>query len=156
MQYNEQEARKYMQAALNEAQKAAALGEVPIGCVIVKDHQIIGRGYNFREKSNLAIDHAEIRAIKMANQQVNSWRLEQCALFVTLEPCPMCAGAILNSRISEVYYGAADSKAGMAGTLADLLNDPRLNHQVDVQKNILKNECLTLLQDFFSDIRKNN
>lgn len=145
---------KFMRAALQEAAKAGSMGEVPIGCVIVQNDEIIGRGYNYREHSNLATDHAEIRAIQMANQQLNSWRLENCELYVTLEPCPMCAGAILNARISQVYYAAADKKAGMAGTLDNILNDPRLNHQSQVHKGLLQHESLNLLRDFFMQARK--
>lgn len=145
---------QFMQAALHEAQQAATIGEIPIGCVIVKDDQIIGRGFNYREHSNLATDHAEIRAIQMANQALRSWRLEDCTLYVTLEPCPMCTGAILNARIPEVYYAAADEKAGMAGTLDNLLNDPRLNHQAIIHKGLLQEQSLKLLKSFFAQARK--
>ena len=145
---------QFMQAALHEAQQAATIGEIPIGCVIVKDDQIIGRGFNYREHSNLATDHAEIRAIQMANQALQSWRLEDCTLYVTLEPCPMCTGAILNARIPEVYYAAADEKAGMAGTLDNLLNDPRLNHQAIIHKDLLQEQSLKLLKSFFAQARK--
>lgn len=145
---------QFMQSALKEAIKASVVGEIPIGCVIVKNGQIIGRGFNYREHSNLATDHAEIRAIQMANRQLNSWRLEGCDLYVTLEPCPMCAGAILNARISQVYYAAADEKAGMAGTLENLLNDPRLNHQTQVHKGLLQHDSLRLLRNFFMQARK--
>lgn len=150
----EEKHQKYMQVALDEAQKAAEIGEIPIGCVIVKDDRIIGRGYNYREHSNLATDHAEIRAIQMANQALKSWRLEDCTLYVTLEPCPMCTGAILNARIPRVYYAAPDEKAGMAGTLANWLNDPRLNHQAQIHKGLLREESLALLKNFFEQARK--
>ncbi len=143
-----------MQAALAEAKKAQVLGEVPIGCVIVYQGQIIGRGHNLRETTQQAEKHAEMIAIAQANQVLDSWRLPEAELYVTLEPCPMCSGAIINSRISKVYYGAADEKAGTAGTLMNLLTDPRFNHQVTVQKGLLQAECAQILSDFFSNLRK--
>ncbi|BDI01487.1 deaminase [Ligilactobacillus murinus] len=143
-----------MQAALAEAKKAQALGEVPIGCVIVHQGQIIGRGHNLRETTQQAEKHAEMIAIAQANQVLDSWRLPEAELYVTLEPCPMCSGAIINSRIAKVYYGAADEKAGTAGTLMNLLTDPRFNHQVKVQKGLLQAECAQILSDFFANLRK--
>lgn len=143
-----------MQAALAEAKKAQALGEVPIGCVIVHQGQIIGRGHNSRETTQQAEKHAEMIAIAQANQVLDSWRLPEAELYVTLEPCPMCSGAIINSRIAKVYYGAADEKAGTAGTLMNLLTDPRFNHQVKVQKGLLQAECAQILSDFFANLRK--
>lgn len=143
-----------MQAALAEAKKAQALGEVPIGCVIVHQGQIIGRGHNLRETTQQAEKHAEMIAIAQANQVLDSWRLPEAELYVTLEPCPMCSGAIINSRIAKVYYGAADEKAGTAGTLMNLLTDPRFNHQVKVHKGLLQVECAQILSDFFANLRK--
>ena len=143
-----------MQAALAEAKKAQALGEVPIGCVIVHQGQIIGRGHNLRETTQQAEKHAEMIAIAQANQVLDSWRLPEAELYVTLEPGPMCSGAIINSRIAKVYYGAADEKAGTAGTLMNLLTDPRFNHQVKVQKGLLQAECAQILSDFFANLRK--
>lgn len=143
-----------MQAALAEAKKAQALGEVPIGCVIVHQGQIIGRGHNLRETTQQAEKHAEMIAIAQANQVLDSWRLPEAELYVTLEPCPMCSGAIINSRIAKVYYGAADEKAGTAGTLMNLLTDPRFNHQVKVQKGLLQAECAQILSDFFANLRE--
>lgn len=143
-----------MQAALAEAKKAQALGEVPIGCVIVHQGQIIGRGHNLRETTQQAEKHAEMIAIAQANQVLDSWRLPEAEVYVTLEPCPMCSGAIINSRIAKVYYGAADEKAGTAGTLMNLLTDPRFNHQVKVQKGLLQAECAQILSDFFANLRK--
>lgn len=143
----------FMQSAIEEAKKAAALGEVPIGCVIVFENRIIARGYNLREKNHDAVQHAEIIAIQAANKRLHNWRLEDTQLFVTLEPCPMCAGAIINARIPEVYYGAPDSKAGAAGTLLNLLTDKRFNHQVIVEKGICRSQCVALLTDFFQTIR---
>ncbi len=145
---------EFMQAALAEAKKAQALGEVPIGCVIVHQGQIIGRGHNLRETTQQAEKHAEMIAIAQANQVLDSWRLPEAELYVTLEPCPMCSGAIINSRIAKVYYGAADEKAGTAGTLMNLLTDPRFNHQVKVQKGLLQAECGQILSDFFANLRK--
>lgn len=144
---------KFMQAAIVEAQKAQAKGEVPIGAVVVHEGQIIGRGHNLRESQQDSLAHAEVLAIREANRALNSWRLNDCQLFVTLEPCPMCTGAILNSRLDAVYYGASDLKAGVCGTIMNLLDDPRLNHQADVEKGICQNECLDLLQDFFQQLR---
>ena len=145
---------EFMQAALAEAKKAQALGEVPIGCVIVHQGQIIGRGHNLRETTQQAEKHAEMIAIAQANQVLDSWRLPEAELYVTLEPCPMCSGAIINSRIAKVYYGAADEKAGTAGTLMNLLTDPRFNHQVKVQKGLLQAEGAQILSDFFANLRK--
>ena len=125
-----------------------------LSMAIVKDGKIIGRGHNLREHSQNATLHAEMLAIEEANETVNSWRLVDTQLFVTLEPCPMCSGAIINSRIPEVYYGASDPKAGTVGTLMNLLEDSRFNHQSFVEKGILENECASILKDFFKSIRK--
>lgn len=151
--YSSEEKECFMKAALIEAEKAQAIGEVPIGAVIVKDGKIIGRGYNQRESTNRAITHAEILAIDDANQSLDNWRLEDCALFVTLEPCPMCSGAIILSRIPYVYYGASDYKGGTAGTLMNLLEDERFNHQSEVEAGILQEECSEMLTSFFRDLR---
>lgn len=144
-----------MQAALAEAKLAGQQGEVPIGCVIAdRNGQIIGRGHNQRESAHSALAHAEILAIQQANQQSGDWRLTDCSLFVTLEPCPMCAGAIVNARLGHVYYGCADLKAGCAGTLMNLLTEPRFNHQVQVEKGCCQEQCAELLSDFFRKIRE--
>lgn len=148
-----QEKESFMREAIKEAQKAAKQKEVPIGAVVVLDGEIIGRGHNLREQSQDATTHAEMQAIKEACQTAGSWRLEKAQLFVTLEPCPMCSGAILLSRIEEVYYGAADPKAGTAGTFMNLLQDERFNHQAQVEQGILAEECGTLLTDFFRQLR---
>ncbi|MFT8458313.1 MAG: tRNA adenosine(34) deaminase TadA [Liquorilactobacillus ghanensis] len=144
----------YMREALFEADQAAAIGEVPIGCVIVWQNKIIGRGHNLREHSQDATLHAEILAIQEANAYLKSWRLEGAQLFVTLEPCPMCSGAIINSRIAEIYYGAPDPKAGTAGTLLNLLEDSRFNHQAQVTAGILQTACAFRLKSFFRKIRQ--
>ena len=152
--FNLEEQEYFMQEALNEAKKAEALGEVPIGAVIVKDGDIIGRGYNQKETSNRAIGHAEIIAINQANDYLANWRLEDCALFVTLEPCPMCSGAIIMSRIPYVYYGASDYKGGTVGTLMNLLEDSRFNHQSIVKAGLLEKESREILTNFFRNLRK--
>ncbi|WP_125767575.1 nucleoside deaminase [Lapidilactobacillus wuchangensis] len=145
---------KFMAAAIAEAEKAAAIGEVPIGAVIEFQGTIIGRGHNLRETSQDATDHAELIAIRQACQQQKSWRLEDCRIFVTLEPCPMCAGAIINSRLEQVYFGAPDPKAGAAGTLVNLLADPRFNHQPGVFPDVERAQTQALLQNFFREIRQ--
>jgi|SRR5690554_1962974 len=145
---------KFMQEAIKEAKKAEAINEVPIGCVIVYQDEIIARGYNQRETLQYSDAHAEMMAIKEANNKVGSWRLEDCTLYVTLEPCPMCAGAIVQSCIKKVVYGASDPKAGCAGTLMNLLDEPRFNHQVIVEKGVLQEECSYLLKQFFRKIRE--
>ncbi|MGP4068993.1 tRNA adenosine(34) deaminase TadA [Halobacillus sp. B29] len=143
----------YMQLAIKEAKKAEAEGEVPIGAVIVHHDEVIARGYNQRESSQLASSHAEFIAIERANGVIGSWRLEDCTLYVTLEPCPMCTGAILQSRIPRVVYGAKDPKAGCAGTLMNLLEDERFNHRSEVVPGLMEDICGQMLTDFFRKIR---
>ncbi|MGM8365486.1 tRNA adenosine(34) deaminase TadA [Virgibacillus sp. W0181] len=145
---------QWMQAAIEEAKKARSIGEVPIGAVIVYNGEKIASGYNVRECTQRTLSHAELIAIEEANGKVGSWRLEDCTLYVTLEPCPMCAGAIVQSRIKRVVYGAPDPKAGCAGTLMNLLNENRFNHQVEVTKDVLLEECSFLLKDFFKQLRE--
>ena len=144
----------YMQQALAEAQKAAALGEVPIGAVIVYNDEIIARAHNLRETTQNALTHAESMAIQEACKKIGSWRLEETTLYVTLEPCPMCAGAILQSRVPRVVYGARDIKAGCVDSLYRLLNDPRFNHECDVTEGVLADECGQILTDFFRALRE--
>lgn len=144
----------YMRLAIEEAKKAETLGEVPIGAVIVHKDEIIARGYNLRESTQNATTHAELSAIQDACKALGSWRLEETTLYVTLEPCPMCAGAILQSRIPRVVYGARDPKGGCVHSLYELLNDPRFNHEADVTEGILGAECGQLLTDFFRGIRE--
>lgn len=144
----------FMQEALKEAQKSLAKEEIPIGCVIVKDGQIIGRGHNAREELNQAIMHAEIMAINQANQTEGNWRLLDSALFVTIEPCVMCSGAIGLARIPQVIYGSPNQKFGAAGSLYDILTDQRLNHRVQVETGILEADCAKIMQDFFRNRRK--
>ncbi|MBU5266133.1 tRNA adenosine(34) deaminase TadA [Virgibacillus proomii] len=145
---------KMMQIAIQEAKKAAEKNEVPIGASIVYKNEIIARAYNLRETSQSTLAHAELLVIQQANQKIGSWRLEDCTLYVTLEPCPMCAGAIVQSRIKRVVYGAKDPKAGCAGTLLNLLNDDRFNHQAEITAGILETECANLLKDFFKELRQ--
>ncbi|WP_124726281.1 tRNA adenosine(34) deaminase TadA [Staphylospora marina] len=146
----------YMKKALEEAEKAEEIGEVPIGAVIVKDGEIIATGYNLRETTHDPTAHAEMVAIRKAAGIIGGWRLEGCTLYVTLEPCPMCAGAILQSRIERVVYGAEDPKAGCVGTLMNLLEDSRFNHQSEVIAGVLKEECGGILTRFFRKLRKRN
>ena len=144
----------FMNEALKEAQKAAGNEEVPIGSVIVRDGEIIARGFNRRELDGKATHHAEICAIEAANQVVNNWRLLDCALFVTIEPCVMCAGAIGLARIPQVYFGATNPKFGGTVSLYQILEDERLNHRVQVEAGILKEECAAIMQNFFKNRRK--
>lgn len=143
---------KYMREAVRQAKKAAALKEVPIGCVIVHDGAIIARGYNRRTIDKNVLAHAEIIAIRKACRKIGDWRLEDCTMYVTLEPCPMCAGAIINSRIRRVVYGAADTKAGCCGSVTDLFAMP-FNHHPVVEQGLRAEEAQELLQAFFKDLR---
>ena len=147
---------KYMREALKQAKKAYALGEVPIGCVIVHEGKIIGRGYNRRNTDKNTLSHAEITAINRASRVIGDWRLEECTLYVTLEPCQMCAGAIVQARIPEVVMGCMNPKAGCGGSLLNILEDPRFNHQAEVTRGILEQECSALLKLFFTELRERN
>jgi tRNA(adenine34) deaminase len=147
---------KYMRAALAQAKKAYKLGEVPIGCVIVYEDRIIGRGYNRRNTDKTPLAHAEITAIKKAGKVIRDWRLEGCKLYVTLEPCQMCSGAIVQARIPEVIMGAMNPKAGCGGSVMDILNNPGFNHQVNVKKGVLEDECSRILKKFFEELRIRN
>jgi tRNA(adenine34) deaminase len=143
----------YMRAAIAEARKAEERLEVPIGAVVVWQDQIIGRGYNLRETTLDPLAHAELIAIKQASEHLKAWRLLDCRLYVTLEPCPMCAGAIVQARIPEVIFGTTDPKAGCAGTLMNLLQEERFNHRVNVIGGVLQEECGSLLSVFFRRLR---
>ncbi|MBO1004753.1 tRNA adenosine(34) deaminase TadA [Pseudogracilibacillus auburnensis] len=147
---------EWMKMAIAEAKKAKMYNEVPIGAIIVQNGVVIATAYNLRETNQNAVAHAELLAIKQACEKLGTWRLEDCELYVTLEPCPMCSGAILLSRIKKVVYGAADPKAGCAGTLMNLLTDDRFNHQSEVVPGVLKEECGALLSNFFKQIREKN
>ncbi len=146
---------QYMMEAIKEAKKAESIDEVPIGCIIVKNNQIIARSYNQREIRQQSTAHAEILAIEQACQATGSWRLDNCILYVTLEPCPMCAGAILQSRIQRVVYGASDPKGGCLGSCINLYEVAGFNHYPMIEKGILSEICSSLLSDFFKKKRKN-
>ena len=154
MNVQEQQDEYYMREALKEAEKARERNEVPIGAVIVVDGEIVSRAHNLRESEQNAIAHAELLAIERACEAIGTWRLEEAVLYVTLEPCPMCSGAILLSRVKRVVYGAPDPKAGCAGTLMNLLADSRFNHQSEVVSGVLQQECGGMLSDFFKDLRQ--
>ena len=143
-----------MRAALAEAKLAAALGEVPVGAVVAKDGEIIARAHNLRESGKNATYHAELLAIDAACKALGGWRLWQCELFVTLEPCPMCAGAIVQARIPRVVIGSMNAKAGCAGSVLNILKEPGFNHQVKVETGILGEECSCLMTDFFKELRR--
>lgn len=147
------QAELFMREAIREAKLAWSEGEVPIGCVVVKGDEIVGRGHNRREEDKNALAHAEIEAINEACRTLGGWRLWQCDLYVTLEPCPMCAGAIINSRIQTVYYGADDAKAGSCGSVINLFEYP-YNHKPKVVRGLLKEECSALLTQFFRELRE--
>ena len=145
---------KFMKKAISAAKKAEKKDDVPVGAVIVCDGEIIATGYNYKENSQSPIDHAEIRAIKRAAKKLGSWRLIDCDIYITLEPCPMCAGAIIQSRIRHVYFGAYDYKAGCAGSILNILCEPRFNHRCEFTGGILEHECASLLKNYFSKKRK--
>jgi len=145
---------RFMRAALDEAKQAALIGEVPIGAVVVHDNKIIGRGHNLREHSNEAGAHAEMIAIMEANHVLKSWRLIDCDLYVTVEPCPMCSGALINSQIKTLYFGARNPKAGTVKSLYELLSDDRFNHQVQVEEGLLAEEATSQMQSFFRTARR--
>lgn len=147
---------KYMKEAIRQAKKAYALGEVPIGCVIVYQDKIIGRGYNRRNTDKNTLAHAEMTAINKASKKMRDWRLEECTLYVTLEPCQMCAGAIVQARITRTVIGAMNPKAGCGGSILNVLEMPEFNHQVVVQRGILEEECTDLLKNFFKELRVRN
>ena len=145
---------KFMRAAIREAKKAYALDEVPIGCVIVREEKIIARGYNRRNTDKNTLAHAELSAIKKASKKCGDRRLEDCTMYVTLEPCQMCAGAIVQSRMKKVVIGANNPKAGCAGSVLNLLQMAAFNHQVEIEKGVLEEECSSMLSDFFRELRE--
>lgn len=147
---------KYMKEALKQAKKAYKLGEVPIGCVIVHQDQIIGRGYNRRNTDKSALSHAEITAIRKASRVIGDWRLEDCTLYVTLEPCQMCAGAIVQARIPNIVMGCRNPKAGCAGSILNVLQNPSFNHQVLITEGVLEDQCSQILKNFFAELRLRN
>lgn len=144
---------KFMKKALHQARRAALIGEVPIGCVIVRNGKVIARGFNRRKTRHSTLAHAEISAIDKASRRLGDWRLEGCTMYVTLEPCQMCSGALVQSRIDRVVIGTMNPKAGCAGSILNLLRMPEFNHQVEITTGVLQEECSTVLQDFFRDLR---
>ena len=149
-----EEKNKFMKQALKEAKKAYEKLEVPVGAVIVKDGKIIARAHNLKDTKTDTTKHAEILAIQKASKKLESWRLLDCEMYITLEPCSMCAGAIINSRIKKVYIGALDEKTGAAGSVLNLFEDYKFNHKVDVEKGVMQEECENILKDFFKMLRK--
>ena len=147
---------KYMREAIRQAKKAKALGEVPIGCVIEYRGKIIGRGYNRRKTDKNTLSHAELNAISKASKVMGDWRLEECTMYVTLEPCQMCSGAIVQARIPKVVIGCMNPKAGCAGSILNIFDVPEFNHQVETEKGMLEEECSALLTDFFKELRERN
>lgn len=145
---------KYMKEAIKQAKKAAAIGDVPIGCVIVFDDKIIARAYNQRNKRKTTLAHAELLAIQKASKKIGDWRLEDCTMYVTLEPCQMCAGAIVQARIPKVVIGAMNPKAGCAGSVLNILQVDAFNHQVEIEKRVLEKECSQMMSDFFRELRR--
>lgn len=145
---------KFMREALKQAHKAAALEEVPIGCVIVRDGKIIARGYNRRNTEGSTLAHAELIAIRKASKKLGDWRLEDCTMYVTLEPCPMCAGAVLQARIPRIVIGTMNPKAGCAGSVLNILQNRGFNHQVVQAEGVLGQECQDIMQDFFRELRR--
>lgn len=146
--------KKYMLEAIKEAKKALAIDEIPVGAVIVKDGKIIARGYNKKELKQNATKHAEIIAIEKASKKLNNWRLIDCEMYVTVEPCVMCAGAILSARLKKVYIGTNDNKMGAVGSVLNLFEDYTFNHKVEYEKNIMKEDCEKLIKDFFKTLRE--
>lgn len=147
---------KFMKEALKQAKKAEDIGEVPIGCVIVYEDKIISRAYNKRNNNKSTLAHAELIAIDKASKKMGDWRLEECTMYVTLEPCQMCAGAIVQSRMEKVVIGAMNKKAGCAGSILNLLQVEEFNHQVEIITGVLEEECSTVLQSFFKKLRIRN
>ena len=149
-----EERNKFMKQALKEAKKAYEKLEVPVGAVIVKDGKIIAKAHNLKETKTDTTKHAEILAIQKASKKLESWRLLDCEMYITLEPCSMCAGAIINSRIKKIYIGALDEKTGAAGSVLNLFEDYKFNHKVEVEKGVMQEECENILKDFFKMLRK--
>lgn len=145
---------KYMREAIKQAKKAYAIGEVPIGCVIVYDGKIIGRGYNLRTIDKNTLAHAELQAIKKASKKMDDWRLDDCTMYVTLEPCQMCSGAIIQARIKRVVVGCMNPKAGCAGSILNLLDVPEFNHQAELTTGVLEEECSEMMKQFFRELRE--
>ena len=148
------EKEKFMKEALKEAKKAYEKEEIPVGAVIVKDNKIIARAYNQKEEKRDTTKHAEIIAIQKASKKIDAWRLQDCEMYVTLEPCSMCTGAIIQARIKKIYIGTMDEKTGACGSVLNLLEDYKFNHKVEIEKDILKPECEEIIKQFFKELRK--
>lgn len=144
---------KFMKIALKEAHKALEKDEVPIGCIIIKDNKVVAKGHNVRETSNLVSGHAEMQAITKANKKLKSWRLEDCDIYITLEPCIMCSGAIIQSRIKNIYYGAKDYKGGALGSSINVLEASNINHHPNIEGGILEEECSSMITNYFKSKR---
>jgi tRNA(adenine34) deaminase len=147
---------KYMREAIRQAKKAWKIGEVPIGCVIVYEDTIVGRGYNRRKADKNTLSHAELNAIRKASKKLGDWRLDDCEMYVTLEPCQMCAGAIVQARIKKVYIGCDNPKAGCAGSILNLLQVKEFNHQVEIERGLMGETCSSMLTTFFRELREKN
>ena len=156
LEAQEKSDQKFMKEAMKQARKALAISEVPIGCVIVKDNKIISRGYNKRNNDHSVLSHAEIIAIRKACKKQSDWRLEDCTMYITLEPCPMCAGAIVQARIPRVVIATKNKKSGCAGSVIDILNEKGFNHQCSVTYSVMEDECSALLSNFFKKLRSEN
>ena len=148
------EQERFMKEAIKQAKKAGALKEVPIGCVIVSEGKIIARGYNRRNTDKNTLSHAELNAIRKASRKLGDWRLEGCTMYVTLEPCQMCSGALVQSRIKRVVVGCMNPKAGCAGSVMNLLQVPEFNHQVELTTGVLEEQCSSMLKQFFRELRQ--
>lgn len=145
---------KFMKMALKEAEKAQSIDEVPIGCVIVRNGKVIGKGYNMRNTDKMVLSHAELIAMKQACKKIGDWRLEDCTMYVTLEPCQMCAGAMVQARLQRAVIGSMNQKAGCAGSVLNILEMKEFNHQVDVTRGVLEEECSAMLTNFFAELRE--
>ncbi len=154
--FDEKQHEKFMKKAIEQAKKAGEAGEVPIGCVIVRDGKVFARGYNKRNTQGSTLAHAELLAIGKASKKIGDWRLEDCTMYITLEPCPMCAGAIVQARMKKVVIGAMNKKAGCAGSIFNLLEEKRFNHQAEVVRGVMEAECSELLKEFFKELRRKN
>lgn len=148
------EKEKYMKIALKEAKKASKIGEIPVGAIIVKNGEVISKGYNKKQTKNDPTEHAEIIAIKKACKKLGEWRLLDCEMYVTLEPCAMCAGALIQSRLKKIYIGTMDEKTGSCGSVFNLLKDYKFNHVVEIETGVLSDECSKIIKDFFKDLRE--
>lgn len=154
VEVNMEDKEKFMKLALKEGEKALAIGEVPIGAVLVHEGKVLARGHNTKEKNRSALEHAEINVIRKASKKLGQWRLTECELYVTIEPCAMCAGALVQSRVGKVYIGSMDPKAGACGSVMNLLQEDKFNHKISIESGLLEKESRALMTDFFNQLRK--